>query len=278
MNIFDLYFSAKNNINKRFGIFSNTDIRYNQASYINDYSKVAAVMTSIKILAENKARIKVDIKKDGEKESHYLNRILNKKPNRFQNANKFWTEIEYNRNYYGNSFAKIIRNQATGKVKELISIHPNSVEGYKIVNNQIYLRINTGTKSESINYDNILHFTTPLYQEGSIFTLSPLKSVINSSSIISKASDTINSFYSNNAVSPLVLSSEMPDNNQIKVLKEYTDEFAEKHSGPSNAGGIIALPPGMNLKPLSTSFVDAQLIDTMKFSRAEIASIFGVPL
>lgn len=92
-----------------------------------------------------------------------------------------------------------------------------------------------------------------------------------------KASETLTNFYNNNAMNPVVLTSTVNDTSQIKALKEFTEKFELENVGASNAGKVIKLPPGMRLETLNYKLVDAELINTLKFTNSEIISAFGVP-
>ena len=65
------------------------------------------------------------------------------------------------------------------------------------------------------------------------------------------------------------------------VLKKETAEsisaeWQKKYSG-GNKGTVAVLHGGFDYKPISMSAADAQLIEIMKFSKSDIAALFGVP-
>ena len=78
-------------------------------------------------------------------------------------------------------------------------------------------------------------------------------------------------------MNPLVLSSTIPDLSQVKALKEFTDNFELENAGSSNAGKLIKLNPGMRLDSINYKLVDAELINTLKFTNEQIISAFGIP-
>ncbi len=78
-------------------------------------------------------------------------------------------------------------------------------------------------------------------------------------------------------MSPVVLSSSVNDLSQINALKEFTESFQLDNAGVSNAGKVIKLPPGMKLDAINYKLIDADIINTLKFTNSEIISAFGVP-
>lgn len=65
------------------------------------------------------------------------------------------------------------------------------------------------------------------------------------------------------------------------VLKKETaesisSEWQKKYSG-GNKGAVAVLHGGFDYKPISMSASDAQLLEIMKFSKSDIAALFGVP-
>jgi HK97 family phage portal protein len=47
--------------------------------------------------------------------------------------------------------------------------------------------------------------------------------------------------------------------------------------GYLNSGNIMTLPHGYDLQPIAQNFVDAQFLETMKFTKSDIAALYGVP-
>ena len=128
---------------------------------------------------------------------------------------------------------------------------------------------------ETINGEDLLHFKTAI--QNTYLGVSPIKSLIFEAGIRQKAAATIKNFYENNAMSPVVLSSSVNDLSQINALKEFTESFQLDNAGVSNAGKVIKLPPGMKLDAINYKLIDADIINTLKFTNSEIISAFGVP-
>ena len=63
------------------------------------------------------------------------------------------------------------------------------------------------------------------------------------------------------------------DDDRVKRLKR---KFADKLSGPENAGKVIPVPLGLTLTPLKMSLTDAQFFELKKYSALQIAGAFGI--
>lgn len=252
--------------------WNNRNYHLTTHSNVNRLNSVSAVQTCLKILSENISRVQVGIVgSDNRRIEHYLTNILNVRPNNYQNANTFWSIVEYHRNFYGNAYVVINRNPK-GLVSDLQIIHPKDFINYTINNNQLYLIFSIGGDKKAFNYSEILHFRC---NSESIVSESPLFSLTNSLNISKKAGDTLNNFYENNGFSTVFLESAVNQAN-ANILKEKIEEL-QGQFGSSNAGKVIALPPNTKLQQHDLKFVDADTIPTLKFTRDEICSAYGVP-
>lgn len=251
--------------NRTFGIKTNGT--YKQAI------QISAVQTSLKILSENIARVPIAlVGGDNRKINHYLANILNVKPNSYQNSSTFWGIVEYHRNYYGNSFV-IVNRSAKGMVTDLQIVHPLDFVNYTFTSNQLYFVFNIGGEKKVFNYSDILHFRC---SSEVLISESPLFGLKTSLNIAHKAGITLNNFYENNGFNPAFLESTV-NNANSSILKEKIEELKAQTSGYKNAGSIIPLPANTKLTQQQLKFVDADTLPTLKYTRDEIASAFGVP-
>ncbi|BBP99096.1 hypothetical protein BSFA1_42250 [Burkholderia sp. SFA1] len=60
-------------------------------------------------------------------------------------------------------------------------------------------------------------------------------------------------------------------------IDKLRGQWAERYSGAKNTTAPVVLPNGMDVKEISISPQDAQLLDNRKFSIEDVARIFGVP-
>ncbi|MEM8863993.1 MAG: phage portal protein [Planctomycetota bacterium] len=57
----------------------------------------------------------------------------------------------------------------------------------------------------------------------------------------------------------------------------FREDFERVHSGVSNRGRVAILPPGLEYDPLTMTNEDAQWLESMRFSREEVAAWFNLP-
>jgi len=247
--------------------------------------KIGTVYTCCRILSDNLSRMPLSVFIDNdngrqELKRHRLTYLLKFRPNNYQNAQQFWSTIEYHRNYYGNGFARIYKN-ADAYPTSLEIIHPGLVRDYFYRAGELYYSIlNVDTNVEEIvSAWDLLHFHG--LSEDGIIGLSPLVAIERQTNINERATSTMDNFYKNGAISPTVMTSDIPGQLQggaIGALKESIQQFDDNYAGPQNAGKIIRLPMGYKLQSMAMQFADAQLIETLRFTREDISAAYGVLL
>jgi len=247
----------------------------------SDTEKVATCVTCIKVLGDTISRLPINVYQatsDGNQidKEDYRYDMLHYSPNGMISSNVFFGALEYQRNLKGNSFARITRDTFTGQVKSLEFIPTNMVSGYKIVRGKLfYIVYKKNSKGETVDADNILHFR--MITKNSIWGINPIESQRLNLSTLWKAKNTVDSFYENNAFSPKVLKSLIPDAQFQKQFAEAMIQFKTQNVGPANAGEIIKLPPFTEIQELTLDPVDAKFIESSKFDTTQIAAFYGVP-
>ena len=250
-----------------------------------DAEKVSAAVTCIKVLGDTISRLPINVyqstnagnlidKKD------YRYDLLHFSPNGIISSQSFFAALEYNRNLRGNSFARIYRNRETGKVNKLELIPSNLVGGYKIVRGQLYYILyqkkkDNKTKEVVVNAHDILHFK--MITKNGIWGINPIEVQRLNLSTIWKGKQTVDHYYENNAFSPKVLQSKIPDAQYLPAFEEAMVGFKDTNVGPVNAGNIIKLPPFTEIQELNLDPIDAKFIESMKFDTTQIAAFYGVP-
>ena len=248
-------------------------------SYSSDNAEnISVVMSCINILSSTISRLPVNIYKDdgnGGKlvdKNDYRYTIVHYNVNGYMTSQAFFSAIEYNRNYYGNAFARIKRDKNTARVKAL-ELLPNSyITGYKMVRGDLYY---VNEKGKSIPATDILHFKG--VSKNGVWGLNPTDILKFNLSTTYRGLGTIDKFYKNNANTTKALKSTVSGANQ-KALLEALKEFKKKYSGMNNAGSILPLPPNTDLVDIPLSLIDVEFINTLKYNKEEIASMFGVPM
>ncbi len=256
---------------------------YNPAT---DAEKISVVITCIKILSDTISRLPLHIYQDSDKghlpdKLDYRYKFLHYSPDEIINSQSFFSALEYNRNFKGNSFALISRNRGTGKVTGLHFIPSNYIGGYKIKGSELYYVYyepqpgTNKTKEKLINSSEVLHFK--MTTKNSFWGINPLEAQRQNMSTIFKSKSTIDTFFENNAFTPKVLKSTIPDAAFQKTVVEAVQKFRDVNVGVGNAGKIITLPPFTEIQELNLNVVDQQFITGQKFDAAQVASFYGVP-
>lgn len=218
-------------------------------------------------------------------ENHYLNYILRVKPNPYQNAPIFWSSIEKDRNFHGNSFVYIETvkfGRDAGKVKALwqlpfeeIRIYVDDAGIFGTTNSIWYIWTDSRTgKPYKFSSNEVLHFKNWFTDKDGIVGRSVKE-------ILYSYIDT--SQQSNYFVNKLVKNGMITD----KILIYYTGDMdtegettlingIESFSN-SNSSKFIPLPVGTTATNLSSKLVDSQFLDLSKYTALQIASAFGIP-
>lgn len=268
----------------RFGIHINdTEAKLEQDG---EKTSISTVYTCQKKLSENISRLPIKVTKEGKFEKdHKLNKRLYR-PNGYQNRQVFWSTIEILTNNYGNAFVDLRKDNW-----ELI--HPKYLDDYEIKNGVLryhfdytlksdsdiltgkLTRPSNGKEKEWVESKDLLHFKG--VSTNGIIGLSPIAAFLLNLTIQTKAANTIIQFYKNRAVSPMAVASEIQNTAAYNKMKEAMEDFEDQYQGSQNWGKPIVLPPNTKLLPMAMQFADAQLIETLKFTRDEIAALYGVP-
>lgn len=250
-----------------------------------DPARIATVYTCCKVLSDNLSRmpLSVFLENDNgrqEMKRHRLTYLLKHRPNNYQNAQVFWSTVEYHRNYYGNAFVRVYKN-SNAFPTALEIIHPQLIKQYDFLNGELfYIVTNPKNNTElTVSAWDMLHFGN--ISEDGIISLSPLVAIERQTNINERATKTLDKFHENNAVTPAVLESELPSTlsgPSAGALKASKENFQEAYSGPENAGKWVQLPLGYKYKSIAMQFADAQLIESLRFTREDISAAYGIPL
>lgn len=249
--------------------------------------KIGTVYTCCRILSMNLSRMPLSVFIDNENgrqemARHRLTYLLKFRPNAYQNAQQFWSTLEYHRNYFGNAFARIYKNAGTSYPTALEIIHPGQIKEYFFEYGELYYRvINQNNQTEEIiSAWDMLHFRG--LSEDGIIGLSPLVAIERQTNINERGTSTIDNFYKNNATAPIAITQDWPTGSiggqHFQKLSESKDQFNDANAGPLNAGKPITLNPGQKIQTLPLQFADANIIATLKFTREDISAAYGIPL
>jgi len=251
----------------------------------SDVEGVAAAVTCMKVLGDTISRIPVKVFQTSDTgaqidKEDYRYDLLNFSPDGIITSQAFFGALEYNRNLKGNAFARIKRDRVTGRATSFELIPSNYVGGYKFVRGQLYYIVykkgaDGKKKEEVVNSTDMLHFK--MITKNGIWGINPIEAQRLNLSTLWKGKQTIDNFYENNAFSPKVLKSQIPDAQFQEVFAEAMKDWKNNNVGPANAGEVIKLPPFTEIQELSLDPVDAKFIESMKFDTTQVSAFYGVP-
>lgn len=175
----------------------------------------------------------------------------------------------------GDAFAKIQRN-AGGVISGLLPLHPDRVQietaGGEI---RYYYQPRAGN-AYGIYADDMLHIPGFGYDGEKGRSLSVIQHAAFQSIGIALAADDFSGKFFANGATPkhLITSQGKMDQPQIDELRRA---YAERYTGPENIGKPLVLTQGLDIKELSLTSVDAELLNSRKYQVIDIARAFGVP-
>lgn len=245
-------------------------------------STITSLLTCQKILSEYLAKLPIEVYKSNpekgkqKEKGHPLYNLLHNDPNDWQTSTLFFQMLEFWRNKYGNSWAKIYRDRA-GKAERLELIKPSEIIGYKFKNGQLYwLREMEIGKREVLNNMEVLHFR--FASEDGVMGLTPGQVLIRELENIYQGKTTLNHAYKNNLNIDKYFETNVM-NFSTPQAQANIAEIQANYSGSLNVRKTPFLPAGFKLVSIPAGNIqDAQILESLKFSKADIYELFGIPL
>lgn len=240
--------------------------------------RVSAVYACIRVLAETVAQLPLIVYRrlpDGQGKEratdHPLWKLLHDAPNRWQTSFEFREMFMGHLCLRGNAYA--LKSRARGRLRELIPLHPDRVQ----VKQEDDLRL---TFEVSLKDG-----TVKKYEQKDIFRLNGLSfngfTGINPIRYareaigLSLATEQHGSLLFKNGAQPIGVLTH-PQTLTPEAGKKLKESWQEAHSG-DNQFKTALLEEGLAWKPLGMTSEDSQFLETRKFQRNAIASIFRVP-
>lgn len=217
-------------------------------------------------------------------QDHALERVLRVRPNRFMTAATFWRYFLTSKILLGNGFAHIQRDRL-GTPVSLYPIDPRNVSVYYawelglekrlgVERNRRYFYVTwPDGQFQLYDQDDILHVPNAGYdgKKG----LSTIAAAAQSIGLGLAAEKSTSSFYEHGMTSQVAFT--YPKRLDPEPHRALCDYLVKYYSGPNNHHRPIVLSDGGDVKTLSVSASDAQLIESRRFSVTDICRFFGVP-
>lgn len=177
---------------------------------------------------------------------------------------------------HGDAFFRIDRASAySGRIVGLTPFHPLSVDVRKHEGRLIYL-LNDDGNIRVYDQDDILHIPGAGFdgKRGMSQISHVLRQPVN---IATDAGNQSGAFLGDGMRPDLALTSPPGTRLAGNQIDELRGQWQARYSGLSNSKAPIVLTGGMDIKQLTMTAVDAQLLETRKLQAEQIAQIFGVP-
>lgn len=240
--------------------------------------KVSALHRGVTYLSSQMAKLPMNIKDKDRKivEGDRVAFLIQTRPNREMNAQKFWASMMVNAILQGNAFAEIERD-IFGRPIAIWPLESQRVEPYRDERGTFYWKVsgNEFSSQTTVLMDprDILHIPNLFVVDG-----------LMGQGLVAWAKDTLSislgadrmarNLFQNGGMPSGVL--EHPNKLEDETAKRLRDSWQTDNGGESS-GGVAVLEEGMKFKPIIMDPQLLQMLDSRKFGVEEIARFLNVP-
>jgi HK97 family phage portal protein len=207
-------------------------------------------------------------------DKHPVYPVVYSQPNLYQTAFEFRQMMQGHFELRGNAFAKIIAG-SRGYAEQLIPMHPDRVTVIP----------DDGRGMPAFRYNDPITKQIKFLLKEEVFHLkgwsddgytgqSTIAMGADVFGVAMAAQDYAARYFRNDATPPFLITGANFKREEDEDL--FRKKWRQAQTGQNRHSAAI-LPQGLDVKTLGLSASDAQLLDSRKFSRIEICSIFGVP-
>lgn len=257
----------------RGGSESSTGIRVTPNNVMN----ITTVFACVRVLSEGVAQLPLvlyrRLPKGGKERAtdHPLYKILHDAPNDFQTSFEYREMQQGLTGIRGNSYAYI--NRVRGEVRELLPFHPDAVEVKQDNWKLTYTVKEKNRQKTEYKQDDILHIKG--LSNNGITGLSPVSLFREAFGLALATEKHGAKLFGNGTRLGGVLSH--PGAMTENAHKNLRDSWENMYGGVENSFKTAILEEGVSWSAVGMTSEDAQFLETRKFQRGEIASIFRVP-
>jgi HK97 family phage portal protein len=205
--------------------------------------------------------------------NHPLFDVLYSRPNYWQTSLEWFEMMQAHFELRGNAYSEIVPGPR-GAVDQLIPLHPDRITVEVL-----------GSGNLRYQYSDPKGGIRPILQQEMFHLRNLSTNGIVGLSTVCVAAETIgagiaaadyaNRFLANDVKPGLVITGANFKDPAAK--QEFKQNLREDQTG-SNRHGAMVLPAGLDAKNLGVTNVDAQLLETRKFTRSQLGAIWGIPL
>lgn len=236
---------------------------------------LSAVWRAVNLLAGTMAGLPLQTFKHNSDNSRdridHVSAKLMKKPNSMMTDFQFKETMQAILLLYGNAYAVIKRNEATGAPVELIPVHPDLVYVFR-QENKIYYIINILGDTVTMASKDVIHLKGLSFN--GLVGQSPITVMRESMGLTIAAQKFGAKFFGNGANLNGVL--EVPGTMEDAVYDRLRTSWNNKYTGPENSSNTAILEGGTKYNRIGIPPEDAQFLQTRQFQISEIGRWFGV--
>jgi HK97 family phage portal protein len=236
--------------------------------------RCATVFACVRVLAESEAQLPLLVYHEDSKgnktrdKAHSLYWVLNVQANEWQTAYEFREMMMCHLALRGNAYAyKSIASN--GKLLELIPLHPDRMA----VKQQSDYTMQYVYGGKPLPTANVLHIRG-LSLDG-ITGVSPITYARDAVGLAMATERTGSGMFKNGIHAQGFLTT--PGSLKPEQVDQMAKAWQERYGGSQNSGKPAILHGGLDWKAVGLNATDAQYLETRKFQRTEICSIFRVP-
>jgi HK97 family phage portal protein len=241
--------------------------------------QIPAVYACVRIISESVAalplRIFEKVGKGREEATELpLYEILRYSPNPHMTAFSFIETLQGHLCLWGNAYGEIQRDKAN-RVVAIWPRHPYKTKPYRTADGELWYVTTDGMVSGGqrfIHYMDMLHLTG-LSQDG-LVGMSPIQQARQAMGLALAAEKYGAQFFGNGSRPGGILTH--PKTLKDEAAKKLKESWQQAQGG-DNAHSVAVLEEGIQWTAIGMSAKDSQFLETRKFQKAEIASIFRVP-
>ena len=200
------------------------------------------------------------------------------KPNEIMTPAQFFTYLEFSRNFFGNAYVYIKRDDK----QKIVGLYPLDSRSVQIWVDSadiftergfyyFYTDIKTG-KNYYFKPEDILHFKSWLTDDSGLSGKSVREILATSFAGAKSSTKFLNNLYSKGLVANAVVkyTGDLKRESQDKLLDAIIAQAEDK------SRRMITIPAGFDIQKLDLSLADSQFFELKKFTARQIAAAFGV--
>lgn len=238
----------------------------------------SAVWKAVNLISNTLAKVSMHVLKDDgsngwvRDREHFAYRLIRRKPNPYMVASQFRRTIQAHALLWGNGYAAIFRDDATGRPLEMYPLSPACTRPSSINGRRVYLT-RMGGQPQVLREEDVLHIRGLSWDGFAGYNTTEYAKESIGAGLAAREFGA--RFFGQGAKSSGIL--HVPgqlDENEEKRLRK---SFNEEQSKLTDSHRTLILEDGVKYVPLTIPPEAAQFLETREFDLLEIANWFGVP-